>query len=181
MKSLGNKKDLVPFVVNRIISRWVGIKKVIKSVVIDSFLNSGCPREVQWNRSAIENELKSAKGIQVSDLKYVDMIFSPDYCNGVYIFYKGETCAYIGKNSSRSIVERIGGHLAPRDWDYMNVILKRILENKKYSKQDWDDVLKELYDEVLGMTIKFIPVLKKDSIGILEAQMIKMFSPLYNH
>ena len=181
MKSLGNKKDLVPFVVNRVISIRGGIKKVIKSVVIDSFLNSGCPRKVQWDRSVIEKELKSAKGIQVSDLKYVDMIFSPDYCNGIYIFYKGETCAYIGKNSSRSIVERIGGHLAPRDWDYMNVILKRVLKATGYSKQKWDDVLKELYDEVLGMTIKYIPVLKKDSIGTFEARMIEMFKPLYNH
>lgn len=39
--------------------------------------------------------------------------------NGVYSFWNGKTCEYVGKASSRSIIERIPAHFDHRDYAWM--------------------------------------------------------------
>lgn len=100
----------------------------------------------QYNFPAIDKALKGIPGIRVDKLKLVDLITCACHCNGVYLFYdkdgalvyKSENAfnnvsafgnvVYVGKASSRSFVERIAAHFAPRHWDYMNTLIKRIAE-----------------------------------------------------
>ena len=100
----------------------------------------------QFNVSAIDKALNNISGIRIEELKLVDLITCACYCNGVYLFYdedgalvyKSENAfnnvsalgnvVYVGKASSRSFVERIAAHFAPRHWDYMNTLIKRIAE-----------------------------------------------------
>ena len=100
------------------------------------------------NISAIDKAIKSLKGVRIDDLKLVDLMFCACHCNGVYLFCdKGgvltkqitpknafnnvgptSDVVYVGKTSSRSFVERIAAHFAPRSLDFMNTIMNRIAE-----------------------------------------------------
>lgn len=100
----------------------------------------------QFNISAIVKALNGISGIRVDELKLVDLMFCACHCNGVYLFYDKDgvlnynpenafnnvsansNVVYVGKASSRSFVERIAAHFAPRHWDYMNTLIKRIAE-----------------------------------------------------
>ncbi len=100
----------------------------------------------QFDVSIIGKALNNISGTRIDDLKLVDLIFFVCHCNGVYVFCDNDgvlkfppqnvfnnvtaknQVAYVGKASSRSFVERIAGHFAPRQWDYMNTLIKRIAE-----------------------------------------------------
>lgn len=102
----------------------------------------------QYNNPAIDKALNRIHGIRVDKLKLVDLITCACHCNGVYLFYDYEgaldyksenafndasaigNVVYVGKASSRSFVERIAAHFAPRNWDFMNTLIKRIAEIK---------------------------------------------------
>ena len=180
MKSIGNKKDLVPFVIKSASKIKVKGRWMINDIEIDSFFMPGSCKTITWTKTDISKELGSCPGTLVNKLSFADLIFDPNCCNGIYIFYDGEKCAYVGKCSSRTIVERVGSHLAPRYSDFMNSLLKRIFCDKGYKTSDWDSVLKQLYDEVLKMTIKYIPVTDNSSIGVIERRLIDLLSPKYN-
>lgn len=122
------------------------------------------------NTRAIDEAINSIDGVRIDELKFVDLIFCACHCNGVYLFCdkKGvltkqitpinafnnvgpkSDVVYVGKTSSRSFIERIGAHFAPRSWDYMNTIMKRIAEIIYDSISDKDicnsyDIATELY------------------------------------
>ena len=116
-------------------------------------------------------------GIPVSELKYIDLTFPHKYCHGVYLFSKDDTFEYIGKCSSRAVVDRVGGHLTPGPYDWFNILLQHIVVKNKVTEEQWDQKLKELYDNAFQMTIRFIPVLEHDSIGVIERQLIGFLKP----
>lgn len=132
---------------------------------ISNALNNGA-----LNINAIDQAIQSLSGIRIDELKLVDLMFCACHCNGVYLFCdkKGvltkqitsknafnnvgptSDVVYVGKTSSRSYVERIGAHFAPRSWDFMNTIMKRIAEIIYDSISDKDicnsyDIATELY------------------------------------
>lgn len=101
-----------------------------------------------WNANNGKNladAIRKMTGVAVRDLKYSDLILPANQCNGVYVFQQGrqyqiieydnkthqpiikdEPFWYVGKASSRALVDRIGAHVAPRIDDYMNILLKNI-------------------------------------------------------
>lgn len=194
---IGNKRDLVPFVVTSLkaveTSRGKNLVSLKTGTLNDlgeaispetSVVNTGgtahVPTPADDPVDQIKRLLGSVPGILVSDLKYVDLFFPAQWCNGIYLFYESEKLLYIGKCSSRAVIDRIGGHLTPRNSDMMNCFLKRLCVG---NPPDLEGELDTVMSRVLGMKIKYIPVDSrfKDLIGILESYMIRSLSPCYNH
>ena len=110
---------------------------------------------------------------------------------------------YIGSNVSKALVERLGGHFAPRTKDYANGLLKHIaytITNMKERDWIWTD------EKTLGNRVnranKFVsnafPIIKdlkliiicfeenvdgelKAEIRKIERQLIKDFKPAFNY
>ncbi len=107
-------------------------------------LISSLPHFKANNGKILVNAINKMPGVLVKDLKYSDLMLPANQCNGVYVFQQGNKyqimgekeeqtstkngsiCWYVGKASSRALVERIGAHFAPRHDDYMNSLLKNI-------------------------------------------------------
>ena len=178
MKTIGDKKDLVPFVVTSVDKHFSYGKWLIDKIKVDSFNDEDSnPTTIDWNENAIKTILDNVLGIPVSELKYIDLTFPHKYCHGVYLFSKDNTFEYIGKCSSRAVVDRVGGHLTPGPYDWFNILLQHIVVKNKVTEEQWDQKLKELYDNAFQMTIRFIPVLEHDSIGVIERQLIGFLKP----
>lgn len=189
---IGNKRDLVPFVVTSLdvddtsrgkilVSLETGpLNDLGKAISPGTIVVNPVPTPADDPVDQIERLLGSVPGILVSDLKYVDLFFPAQWCNGIYLFYESEKLLYIGKCSSRAVIDRIGGHLTPRNSDMMNCFLKRLCVG---NPPDLEGELDTVMSRVLGMKIKYIPVDSrfKDFIGILESYMIRSLSPCYNH
>ena len=180
-------KKLVPFVIESI-----GAKRDIDdSFTIDvnskGLVNTfSLPRDEKKLRNIIAQFGRQRTTLE--DLRYSDLMFDERYCNGIYLFFEGDECCYVGSNVSRSIVERVGGHLALRQRDYMNSMVKYLAMHyhphytliKDVASVDMCDnkVLNSLSD----ITFLFIPVRNDDGnngygIRILEDFMIHLFSP----
>lgn len=137
---------------------------------IPGLFNSNCTINSS-TISAVFHHLNSIPGIKVKDLKLSDLMFPAYYCNGVYLFYDIEEVllsnrdltkrslnpykiVYIGKAGGRSFVERIAAHLAPRDNDYMNNMIKNMATLLYKSKKDVDidkcfPIAKEFYLKII--------------------------------
>lgn len=156
----------------------------------------------QFNVSVIGKALNGISGIRIDDLKLVDLIFCACHCNGVYVFCdkdgvlkfppqnafnnvtaKGHV-AYVGKASSRSFVERIAAHFAPRHWDYMNTLIKRIAEIVFGSVTD--KTICDSFSIASQLYLKFIVFdncsdgINTGSIDALEEDLINYFKPTLN-
>lgn len=189
---IGNKRNLVPFVVTSLdvddtsrgkilVSLETGtLNDLGKAILPGTIVVNPVPAPAYNPSDQIKRLLGSVPGILVSDLKYVDLFFPAQWCNGIYLFYESEKLLYIGKCSSRAVIDRIGGHLTPRNSDMMNCFLKRLCVG---NPPDLEGELDTVMSRVLGMKIKYIPVDSrfKDLIGILESYMIRSLSPCYNH
>lgn len=155
------------------------------------------------NINAIDQAIQSLQGIRIDELKLVDLMFCACHCNGVYLFCdkKGvltkqitpknafnnvgptSDIVYVGKTSSRSFVERIGAHFAPRSWDFMNTIMKRIAEIIYSSTSD--KAICDSYDIATELYLKLIIFdkchnnyqIKEDD---LESELIDYYCPSLN-
>lgn len=178
MNTFGNKKDLVPFVVTGVDRHLSHGKWSIDKIKVDSFNDEDSnPTAIDWNENVIRTILDNVPGIPVSELKYIDLTFPHKYCHGVYLFSKDDTFEYIGKCSSRAVIDRVGGHLTPGPHDWFNSLLQYISKKKSVTDTQWDQKLKELYDNAFQMTIRFVPILEPDSIGVIERQLIGFLKP----
>ena len=64
-------------------------------------------------------QITTLPGVKIRDLKLTDLVLPANQCNGIYFFVSpNDDVVYVGKASSRSFVERIGGHfdLRARNW-----------------------------------------------------------------
>ena len=101
---------------------------------------------------------------------------------------------YIGKTTSRAIVDRIGAHLDLRDSGFLNCLIKRVAKVVVLNKGTKDPVDQcelnhalsqtNVVDEVGNMYFGFIPVynpvcipseLYKKSVGKLEREIIRFY------
>lgn len=168
---------------------------------------------------SVKNMLNNSTGIKVGSLKFSDVMFDSRNCHCIYVFYEGDNYKlyeennqngkesvkywYIGSNVSKALVERLGGHFAPRTKDYANGLLKHIaytITNMKERDLIWTD------EKTLGNRVnranKFVsnafPIIKdlkliiicfeenvdgehKAEIRKIERQLIKDLKPAFNY
>lgn len=168
---------------------------------------------------SVKNMLNNSTGIKVGSLKFSDVMFDSRNCHCIYVFYEGDNYKlyeennqndkesvkywYIGSNVSKALVERLGGHFAPRTKDYANGLLKHIaytITNMKERDWIWTD------EKTLGNRVnranKFVsnafPIIKdlkliiicfeenvdgelKDEIREIEKQLIKDLKTAFNY
>lgn len=155
------------------------------------------------NINAIDQAIQSISGIRIDELKLIDLMFCACHCNGVYLFCDKEgvltkqitsnnafnnvgptsNVIYVGKTSSRSFVERIGAHFAPRSWDFMNTIMQRIAEIIYGSTSDRD--ICNSYGVATELYLKLIIFDKCDNStqikeDDLESELIDYYCPSLN-
>lgn len=173
----------------------------------------------------VKNMLNNSTGVKVGSLKFSDVMFDSRNCHCIYAFYEGDNYKvfkennqneennqngkesvkywYIGSNVSKALVERLGGHFAPRTKDYANGLLKHIaytITNMKERDWIWTD------EKTLGNRVnranKFVsnafPIIKdlkliiicfeenvdgelKAQIRKIERQLIKELKPAFNY
>lgn len=168
---------------------------------------------------SVKNMLNNSTGVKVGSLKFSDVMFDSRNCHCIYVFYEGDNYKlyeennqndkesvkywYIGSNVSKALVERLGGHFAPRTKDYANGLLKHIaytITNMKERDWIWTD------EKTLGNRVnranKFVsnafPIIKdlkliiicfeenvdgelKDEIREIEKQLIKDLKTAFNY
>lgn len=110
---------LVPFVIRTIQSKTTSQGK--KAITVATF-------PVRQTSSKGIRQLLSS-GIPLQELKYFDLIAEEEFSNGIYIFYLNNNPYYVGKCSSRAIVDRIGSHMDLRQSGVINCMVKRIAKH----------------------------------------------------
>lgn len=106
-------------------------------------------------------------GEAISDLKYCQLMANYPYANGVYIFFtrneEGNVeYKYVGKTTSRAIIDRIGSHLDLRASGLLNCMVKRMasgcntLKNPCAINGRMEEV--SFLNELLAYRLLYIPV-----------------------
>lgn len=184
------KNDIVPFVVESI-----GELQADNSFTIDIIQKNGLckklflPPDGDVLRSFI-NPLSSTYGKKLPDLLFFDILFDEQYCNGVYMFFDGEKCEYVGSNASRAIVDRVGGHLALRQRDYLNSMVKYLARRARNTTvpikycTSADICNDQVLNQLSQLYFAFVPVKLtsdfesfKRSVELLEDYFIHLLRP----
>lgn len=112
-------------------------------------------------------------GIPLKDLRYFDLMAEEEFSNGIYLFFKDDSPYYVGKCSSRAIVDRVGSHMDLRQSGIINCMVKRIAQHvlNAPSKRNLNSFTsQEIQNAALPVLNKlkifYIPV--TSSINILE-------------
>lgn len=126
-------------------------------------------------REVLERVRKSEKA-PLGELRVYDLLRQGDrhLLWGVYIFYSGEQCLYVGKNSAQKFVERIPAHLSLSEDSWMNHLVKRIRHHEQL------DCLATAADAAREYALLLIPVGQKEPIGPLEKFFRLFVGPKYN-
>ena len=169
-----SRKRFIPFEIKEIKVREEGRGKRVESITIEDVRGD---REINdWNE--VKGIILQTPGISLSNLKFLDLLTTRGKSRGIYIFCESTRkinnarIAYVGKNSSRTLIERIASHLAMRSEDYMNVFVKKLFIHLFYNVNVAEQKNKPLFvfhegldlavDEILGSIQKysliFIPV-----------------------
>lgn len=93
--------------------------------------------------------------VKVKDIKLVDLLYNNRSLLGVYIFFDEDNkVVYIGKASSRAILERMAGHLDPRPRSFFNNLLCSITGIPKalITHEDMDLA----YEKMINFNFQFI-------------------------
>lgn len=152
----------------------------------------------------INNAINNISGIRVDEIKLIDLMFCAFNCNGVYFFCDKDNVliskitdenalndvkptsnvVYVGKTSSRSFIERIAAHFAPRNWDFMNVLMQRITD--VIYKNIIDETICDSYEIATELYLKVVYFDKRDGssfkgkIEDLEDFLIDNYLPILN-
>lgn len=155
------------------------------------------------------NKLNSMAGIPLGSLTIADLLQPLIFDKGIYLFKEGTQyhlmvnnppnninltdCWYIGKCTSRSFQERLGGHLSIQPGNYMNTLIKRIawvMSNTSYDdfkKKDFK--FRETYHHCAADVMKQLNLIfisfkgcsnPKDKIEQLEKCLIDGLHPYLN-
>jgi len=157
---------LVPFVVERIgqLNGQNEFSIDVKSEESCPVINLQLPQEKAKICNMIKKHMSKYPAKMLKDLRYFDLLFDEVYCNGVYIFFEGDKCAYVGSSASRCIVDRVGGHLGLRQRDYLNSMVKYLAMQHNSSIRLVKDVTSAditnpaVLNSLAEMSILFIPV-----------------------
>lgn len=155
---------------------------------------------------------KSA-GIKVKELKYYDLVADYNHCNGIYLFCSDSpqgcisdsdgspstsfAVMYVGKTTSRAVVDRVGSHLDLRVTGFLNCLVKRIAEDKiKSNKVPVNDCVingilsdGQVKDLIGEWRFIFIPVFNNScqtskeyakKVAKLESYLIRKIGPKHN-
>ena len=185
----------------------------------NEYLLSGSAPVRSTNLDQLISLLNSSKGIKVGDLKFSDVMLDAFSCHCIYAFCEGDNYRvfdvtkqkdneseqfwYIGSSVSRALVERLGGHFAPRNIDFANGLLKHIayvITNPDERKNIWTDAA--ILGDKVKQTNTFIsnafPIIKdlmlkiicfeenedgemSEDIRRLETELIKTLKPAFNY
>lgn len=134
-------------------------------------------------------------GKKVKELCYFDLMADYHYCCGLYFFFTRTEgileIQYIGKTTSRAIVDRIGAHLDLRASGFLNCFIKRVASLQELDICQMNSLLSSdsVVNQIGEMLFMFIPVYNpvcqaddfyKRKVGMLESLLIKEFNPQYN-
>lgn len=74
---------------------------------------------------SLVQQVETLPGVRIRDLKLTDLVLPANQCNGIYFFVSpNDDVIYVGKASSRSFVERIGGHFDLRAGNWFSSFLR---------------------------------------------------------
>jgi hypothetical protein len=100
-------------------------------------------------RRSIQKVASPVRKVTLADL----VAPSPDASTGLYFFLSGNTLAYVGRASSRAIIERVPAHFDTRELSWFGTLLKRLAESKT-PKRARSAVLDEALDMHLAVLFK---------------------------
>lgn len=119
----------------------------------------------------------------VKDIKLIDFLESERSLIGVYVFFDlDEKPVYVGKTSSRSILERVAAHYDLRPLGFMNSFLSSLSGNRmsRILPRASDEDLKRAFRMSLDYKLLFIELAHKAQINTLENILSREFEPPLN-
>ena len=126
-------------------------------------------------------------GVRICDLKLIDLVLPANQCNGIYFFVSpNDDVVYVGKASSRSFVERLGGHFDLRAGNWFSSFIRahaRVINNVvgDLSSRDYEKSYNDTLDYRLKILAIDVPVntlnsaTLKQTISLLERLFIKHY------
>ncbi|GAK37945.1 GIY-YIG nuclease family protein [Bacteroides graminisolvens] len=124
-------------------------------------------------------KIKESNKIKVKDIRLIDLLHDRRSLLGVYIFFdEKDIPIYVGKSSSRSILERLASHFDTRSNAFFNNFLRKITEKDKLNIND--ENLKDAYAKAINFNLVFLDYPSKELIVSIEKQLIKALNPIYN-
>lgn len=136
---------------------------------------------------SLMRQITTLPGVKIRDLKLTDLVLPANQCNGIYFFVSpNDDVVYVGKASSRSFVERIGGHFDLRAGNWFSSFLRahaRIINKVvvDLTSEDYEKSYNATHDyrlKILAIdlpTNQNISVAVKHTIGKLEKLFIKHY------
>jgi hypothetical protein len=123
--------------------------------------------------------IQTADKIRLHDLKMFDLILDNGrpmaVCHGVYLYFSEENkCLYVGKNESRSFIERIPDHFALHPGAWMNYFLRYLRDNRELAS------LEQAALVARNCTLLIIPVEEQEFIAPLERLLRADLEPEFN-
>lgn len=112
------------------------------------------------NRPSWVAKVKALPGVKIRDLKLTDLVLPANQCNGIYFFVSPNgNVVYVGKASSRSFVERLGGHFDLRAGNWFSSFLRahaRIVNGVvgDLSSADYE----KSYNDILDYRLKILAI-----------------------
>jgi hypothetical protein len=132
-------------------------------------------------------QMSALPGVRICDLKLTDLVLPANQCNGIYFFVSpNDNVVYVGKASSRSFVERLGGHFDLRAGNWFSSFLRahaKVVNNVvgNLSSEDYEKSYNDTLDYRLKILAIDVPVntinsaTLKQTISLLERLFIKHY------
>jgi len=123
---------------------------------------------------------------KIGELKLIDLIYEKQSYTGVYIIFdENDIPVYVGKSSSRAILERMAAHLDFRTGVPMNTFLRKLVlhSNPEIKNIDRHELAK-VYDLAFQHKLVFIEIPNwgenKNLIAIIESALSEGFKTKLN-
>lgn len=105
-------------------------------------------------------QITTLPGVKIRDLKLTDLVLPANQCNGIYFFVNpNDDVIYVGKASSRSFVERIGGHFDLRAGNWFSSFLRahaRIINRVEGDLSS--EAYEKSYSDLLDYKLKILAI-----------------------
>ena len=168
-------QNLIPFVIDHILQQTNSQGKIIVTVTT---------HPVKRASSTGIRPLLRLGGVPLPELKYFDLIAEEQFSNGIYILFKDENPYYIGKCSSRAIVDRIGSHMDLRQSGVINCMVKRTAQqvlnpqsNRNLSSFSSSEIENAALPVLLSLKLFYIPLVNNPHIEDVEKSLIAELQP----
>jgi hypothetical protein len=125
-------------------------------------------------RTMVLRDAKLVGSVTLSDL----VAPSPEASTGLYFFVNGNDFEYIGKASSRALIERVPAHLDLRETGWFGTLLRRLAERGGVEITR-PDVVPDALRLRLTVLFKDVP-LAATKLGEVETGFRRMWQPRLN-